>query len=132
MTRKKNFWRPVCVRTDKGKEFLNKHFQDRLLDEGIQFQSCRIPDVKYAIVERAHRSIRNRLYKYFTYKNTFRYIDVLPKCVRAYNDTVHSTTGMAPSSVTDSDVLAIWNRTSRRRIRVAEVKFTVGQHVRIS
>jgi hypothetical protein len=28
-------------------------------------------------------------YKYFTYTNTYRYIDVLSKFVRAYNDTVH-------------------------------------------
>jgi len=36
--------RPLWVRTDKGKEFLNKHFQDMLCDEGIQFQVCRNPD----------------------------------------------------------------------------------------
>jgi len=35
--------RPEWVRTDKGKEFLNKHFQDMLRDEGIQFQVCRNP-----------------------------------------------------------------------------------------
>jgi len=29
--------RPVWVRTDKGKEFLNKHFQYILRYEGIQF-----------------------------------------------------------------------------------------------
>ena len=131
---KKQSQRPVWVRTDKGKEFLNKDFQDMLRDEGIQFQVCRDPDVKCAVVERAQRTIRDRLYKYLTYKNTFRYIDVLPKFVRAYNDTVHSTTGMAPSRVTDSDVLAIWRRLNRRRrrIRVAKVRFSVGQHVRIS
>jgi len=125
--------RPVWLRTDKGKEFLNKHFQDMLREAGIQFQVCRNPDVKCAVVERAQRTIRYKLYKYFTYKNTFRYIDVLPKFVRAYNDTVYSTTGMAPWRVTDSDVLAIWKRMSRRRrIRVAKIKFSVGQHVRIS
>ena len=43
----------------------------------------------------------------FYLKNNFRYIDVIPKFVRAYNDTVHSTTGTAPSRVADSDVLAI-------------------------
>jgi len=51
----------------------------------------------------------------------------------AYNDTVHSTTGMATLRVTDSDVLGIWKRMNRgRHIRVVKVKFSVGQHVRIS
>jgi len=103
-----------------------------LRDEGIQFQVCRNPDVNCGVVERAHRTIRDRLYKYFSYKNTFRYNDVLPEFVTAYNDTVHSTTGMASSRVTVLDILAIWKRMSRRRIRVAKFKFTLGQHVRIS
>ena len=30
--------RPICVRTDKGKEFLNKDFQDMLRDESIQIR----------------------------------------------------------------------------------------------
>jgi len=88
--------------------------------------------VKCAVVEDAQRTILDRLYKYFTYKNIFRYIDFLPKFVRALNYTVHSTTGMAPSSVTNSDVLSIWKRINRRRIRVAKVKFSAGQHVPIS
>jgi len=75
--------------------------------EGNQFQVCWKPDVKCSVVERAYRTISDRLYKYFTYKNTYRYIDVLPKFVTAYNDTVHSATVMVPSRVTDSDVLAI-------------------------
>jgi len=95
---------------------------------------CRYPDVKFSLVKRAHRTIRDRLYKYFTYKNTYRYIDVLLKFVRAYNDTVHSATGMAPSRVTDSDVLTIWNRMEARRrgVRVAKAKFRVEQQARIS
>jgi len=81
---------------------------------------CRIPDVKCSVVERAHRTIRDTLYKYFTYKNTYRYIDVLPKFVTAYNDTFHSATGMAQARVTESDVLAIWERmeAQRRGVRV--------------
>jgi hypothetical protein len=66
--------------------------------------------VKYAIVERARRTIREKIYKFFTYKNTYRYLEVLPKFVKAYNNTVHTATGMAPSKVTDSDILAIWKR----------------------
>jgi len=78
--------------------------------------------------------MRDRLYKYFTYKNTYRYIDALPKSVRAYNDTVDSAKGMAPSRVTDSDILPIWKRMEARRhsVRVAKAKFRVEQRVRIS
>jgi len=92
--------RPVWLRKDKGKGFFNKDIQDILRDEGIQFQVCRNPDVKCAVIERGQRTIRDSLYNYFTYKNTLRYIDILPKFVKAYNDTVHSTAGMAPSRVT--------------------------------
>jgi len=41
--------------------------------EGIQFQMCKNPDVKCSVVERSHRTIRDRIYKYFTYKNSYRY-----------------------------------------------------------
>jgi len=58
--------RPVWVRTDKGKEFFNKDFRNMLRDAGILFQVCRKPDVKCVDVERTQRTIRDRLYKYFT------------------------------------------------------------------
>ena len=101
--------------------------------EGIQFQVCRNTDAKCSVVEGAHRTIKNRIYKYFTYKNTYRYIDVLPKFVRAY-DTVHCTTFTAPAKVTDSDIPAIWNRMNKkeRLVRTVRAKFRVAQHVCIS
>jgi len=46
--------RPIFVRTDKGKEFLNK-----------QFQVCRNHDLKCAVAERVHLTTPDRLYKYF-------------------------------------------------------------------
>jgi len=55
--------RPVLVRTDKSKEFLNKDFQGMLRDESIQFQVCRNPDVKCAVVKLVQSTIRDRLYK---------------------------------------------------------------------
>jgi len=102
--------RPVWVRTDKGKEFLNTLFQTLLKREGIEFQVCRNPDVKCAVVERVNRTLRDKLHRYFTYKNTYKYIDVLPKFVKGYNASVHSTRGMAPADVSDTDVLTIWNK----------------------
>ena len=126
--------RPIMLRTDKGKEFLNKTFQSMLKREGIEFSVCRNPDVKCSVIERAHRTIRDKLYKYFTYKNTYRYIDVLRHFVKGYNDTVHSATGMAPARVSDKDVLAIWKRMRKKasRVRSVRAKYGIGQVVRIS
>jgi transposase InsO family protein len=53
--------RQIWLRTDRGKEFLNTSFQDMLKKEGIQFQVCRDPNVKCAIIERSHRTIRDEL-----------------------------------------------------------------------
>ena len=60
--------------------------------EGIHFQACKNPDVKCSVLKRAHKTIGDSLYKYLTYKNKYRCIDVLLKFVKAYNDTVHSST----------------------------------------
>jgi len=57
--------RPVWVRTVKSKEFLNKEFQDMLREVGIQFQVCRNPDVKCAVVERAQHTIRQETIQIF-------------------------------------------------------------------
>jgi len=126
--------RPVWVRTDKGTEFFNESFQKLLKREGIQFQVCKNPDIKCSIVERVQRTVRDNLYKYFTHKNTYRYIDVLSDFVSGYNATVHVSNCMAPAKVTDSDVLALWKRMQKRRgkVRVKTARYSVGQHVRIS
>jgi len=116
-----------------GEKFLNKIFQDMLWGEGLQFQECKNTDLKCAVVERARRTIREIRCKYFTYKNSYKYIDVLAKFDTAYNDKVYSTSGIAPSRVTDSDVLAIWKRmeVQRQGVRVATGTFRLGQHVHI-
>jgi hypothetical protein len=54
--------------------------------------------------------------------------------VRGHNASFHSTTALAPVSVADSDILAIWTRMNKtdRKIPIAKPKLNVGQKVRIS
>lgn len=127
--------RPLCVHTDKGKEFLNSAIQQLLKAENIEFRVCRNPDVKCAVIERWNRTLKTKMYKYFTGKNTYRYIDVLDKFVEGYNNTVHSTTGMPPALVSARDVLKIWQRMQARTVAAAAPRkaiYKVGQTVRIS
>ena len=85
-------------------------------------------------VKRAHLTIRERPNKYLSYKNRYRYIDDFPTFVRPYNDRVQSAKGMVPSLVTDLDNREILGKMDAKRLRfhVTDVKFRVGQHVRIS
>ena len=54
--------------------------------------------------------------------------------VRAYNNTVHSSTGNVPSRVTNSGVLEIRRRmqTKKRGVHVTKAQYHAGQYVLIS
>jgi transcriptional regulator with PAS, ATPase and Fis domain len=90
--------------------------------------------VKCAIVERTHKTIRDKIQTYLTQYNTLRFIHDLPKFVAAYNNSVHTSTGIAPERVGDKVVLKIFLRAKHRQqgIPSTKPKFLVGQNVRIS
>ena len=88
--------RPVWVQTDRGMQFLNRSFQDMLKREGIQFHVCMSPDVKFAAVERAHQTLRNKLYSYFNYKFAYGFVDVLQQFVKAYNTNIQRLVWLLP------------------------------------
>jgi hypothetical protein len=48
-----------------------------------------------------------------------------------YNETVHNAIGMAPTRVSDKNILAIWQRlqTQASRVHSVKVKYCVGQLV---
>ena len=91
---------PVLVQSDAGKEFVAQRFQRILKENGIDYKPARSPDVKASVAERFMRTIKERLWRYFTHRNTHRYVDVLPNLVESYNNSRHSATKMAPSAVT--------------------------------
>jgi len=56
-------------------------------------------DIKAAIVERFNRSLKTKMYRYFTFKNTSRYVDVLQSLIDSHNSTQHRSIGMSPDQV---------------------------------
>ena len=51
------------------------------------------------IIERFNRSLRGKIDKYMTTNKTKKYIDVLNKLVKNYNNTVNSSTGEIPNDL---------------------------------
>ena len=100
---------PKKLQTDKGTEFLNKPVQQFLKKHHIHFFTTET-EMKASIVERFNRTLKSRMYKYFTAKNTLRYIDVLQDLVNGYNNTIHRSIGMAPSNVSRRHELELRQR----------------------
>ena len=124
---------PLRVQTDQGTEFLNKHVQ-------VWFKKNKwhhfftFGDSKASVVERWHRTIKQRMFRYFTAHNTLRWIDVLPDLVIAYNKSYHSAIGMAPLEVNADNEEQVWNRLYKARLRPRRVKkptLRVGDKVRL-
>ena len=88
---------PNRLQTDRGKEFYNRTFQRWLDEQGIQHFSNE-GDAKASVVERFNRTLKERLYRYFTAANTVRFDDVLPELVQGYNATRHRSIGMPPKT----------------------------------
>ena len=121
--------RPTYVQSDKGTEFVNSTFQHLLKTHNILFYTSENDDIKCALVERFNRTLKTRMWRYFTYSSSLRYVDILPMLVKSYNDSEHSSIKMPPSRV------SIHNESKLRKRAVVQkgtAKFSVGDCVRIS
>lgn len=125
---------PTTIQTDRGKEFIAKTVQELFSTLYIQFRVARNPDIKASIVERVNRTIKERMWRYFTHKKTYRYIDVLENMVSAYNHSWHSSIKMTPASVNNHNSdRVLSNIQNKHQIHVEKkFKYKVGDYVRIS
>ena len=87
------------LQSDKGTEFLNSTFQSMLRRCRIKFYISENEDLKAAVVERFNKTLKTKMFRYFTHANTRRYLDVLDNLLHSYNNTHHRSIGMAPSEV---------------------------------
>ena len=121
--------RPTHLQSDKGSEFLNSKFQEFLKNNYINFYTSENSDIKCALVERFNRTLKTRMFRYFTYSNTLRYIEVLSSLVNSYNNSVHRSIKIAPAHVTPHNERGLQQRQTAPR---EKPKFSIGDTVRIS
>ena len=124
---------PLRVQTDQGKEFYNRGVQAWFKKLGTHHFST-YGDSKASVVERWHRTLKQRMYRYFTAHNTLRYVDVLQPLIHTYNHAYHRSIGMAPHQVTPSTVPEVWERLYGPRLnqKTSPPKCRVGDRVRLN
>ena len=122
------------LQTDKGSEFVNATFQSMLKLHDIHFYTSENEDIKAAIVERFNRTLKTKMYKYFTFKNTWRYIDVLQNLVDSYNATHHRSIGMSPNEVSVDTEELVRSRLYPQKYSAGKPRwrYNVGDTVRIA
>ena len=125
--------KPIKLQTDKGKEFVNKTVQKVFKDHGV-IHFCTNSDQKAAMAERVIRTIKTKIWTYFTAHQTNNYIDVLDDVVSSYNKSKHGAIGMAPIDVKAKHETKIWRRLygDGGHVTRPNKKLKVDQKVRIS
>ena len=98
----------VALQSDKGTEFYNRTFQKFLRDHKVGFFSTENEDIKACIAERFNRTLKTKMWKYFTKHDTVVYVDVLQDLVWSYNHTYHRSIKMAPTDVTQRNQEVVW------------------------
>lgn len=91
--------KPWRLWTDQGTEFTGADFQKFCKEQNIFHFTSNNPTVKASLSERSIRTIKNRLWKYFTRMNTYRYIEVLGKITNNINSSINRTIGVSPKSI---------------------------------
>ena len=121
------------LQTDKGTEWLNAKFQTLLRSHGIKFYTSENDDIKAAVIERFNRTLKSKMWRYFTYKNTRRFLDVLPDLIHSYNNTYHRSIGMKPANVNSSNEQIVREKLYPLKPKSKlKWKLMIGDKVRIS
>lgn len=118
--------KPNKLWTDKGTEFYNERV--KALVDVYSTEN----EEKSAVVERWIRTMKERMYKYFTTNNAYRYLDVLNELVKRYNNSKHSSIGITPTQASDpSNENKVYAKLYPTLSPPSKPKFKVGDRVRI-
>ncbi|KAK3082481.1 hypothetical protein FSP39_001793 [Pinctada imbricata] len=125
--------KPHKLRTDKGTEFLNSNVKNLISSLNIDHFVTQ-NNVKASYAERAIKTIKKKIVRLMTYRQSHRWIDDLQAITASYNATYHRGIGMSPEQVTNKDRYDFWQnqRSTSRPTPPLFFKFKVGDIVRVS
>lgn len=122
---------PQKLQTDNGREYYNKKFQNLMKNYEIKHYST-FSNLKASIVERFNRTLKSLMWREFSLRGSYRWVDFLSDLLKTYNEKKHRTIGMKPIDVTKDNEKLILNTVYKNMKMVGSAKYKVGDHVRIS
>lgn len=123
--------RPRKLQTDKGSEFFNQHVK-KFLERNEVHLFATHNETKASVVERFNRTLKEKMWKYFTANNTLKFRDVLSDIVASYNKSYHRSIGRPPTTVGPRNELSVWLKLYPRQRTNPRYRFNIGDKVRLS
>ena len=121
------------ITTDEGTEFTNEFFTDYCDENNIKTFFVKGDSHKLGIVNRFHRTLKDKLLKYMTSQDTVRWIDVIDKIVWNYNHTVNRGIKIEPykaNSFIQTEMIAE-KKAETEKIRAREPQYEINKKCRI-
>ena len=130
--------KPTKLRSDKGKEFENNLLKNFFIKNNVRHFTTTNSTIKCAIVERANRTLKEQLFKIFTYFRTKKWVNYLQPVLDSYNNSIHKSTKMAPNEVDKNDESIVFqNMYGAKNLKelfsqqFIKSKLNVGDNVRV-
>ena len=122
--------KPIKLQTDQGLEFESRAMQRFFHDNDIEQFSVK-SQFKAAMVERFNRTLKTKMWRFFTHNNTRRWLEVLPKLIEGYNKSYHRSIDTMPNKVNEDTEMELW--LLKEPTKGGDVpKVEVGDTVRLS
>ena len=90
--------RPSKIWVNKGREFYNKDVQ-----KPVEIYSTENEEKSF-VIERFSRSIKEKMFKYFSANGRRKFIGVLDLLVHQYNNATHSSIRMTPNEASRKEM----------------------------
>ena len=100
---------PKKLRSDQGSEYLNRDMKRFLNDRNID-HIFTFYETKANFAERVIKTIKLKIIKYFTSKETYRWLEILSDLTYSYNISYHRSIKMTPSDAQEVDRFTLWQR----------------------
>jgi hypothetical protein len=121
------------IMADLGTEFSNKSFINYLNKHNITYDFFKSDSHKLGIINRFHRTLKEKLLKYMISNDTTTWIDVLHDIIKNYNNTYHRGIKMRPIDVNNyyEQLLVAEKRDSTKEFQDSQIIFKINDIIRV-
>ena len=119
---------------DLGSEFTNKKFKEFLKSKNIDYNFFKSDSHKLGIINRFHRTLKDKLTKYMVAFDTVKWIDVIDKIIDNYNNTYHRGIDTIPIIAHNNEIvekiILTEKRNNKNNINKTNVEYHIDERVR--